>query len=324
VHVFVTGATGVIGRRALPLLLEAGHTVTAHTRSPANREALERIGARPVEASLFDVTALRDVIAGHDAVINLATHIPSSPTKMMIRWAWRTNDRIRRNGSAAIAAAARASGVRRFIQESFAPMYADHGPDWIDEEMPLAPTSYNKTVLDAERSAKWYTDRGGVGVVLRFGGMYGPDPLFAEMLKMIGKGWSPLPGDPRAYVSSLAQDDAASAVVAALDVPAGAYNIVDNEPMPRGEWAATLARAAGLPAPKPLPKWVVPIGGSTVRLLARSQRISNAKFREAATWTPMYPSVREAWPAILAQMSSTAAAADRSTSTRSAPSRTRS
>ena len=322
-HVFVTGATGVIGTRVLPLLIEAGHTVTAAARSPANRQSIERLGAKPVEASLFDVDSLRRAIAGHDAVLNLATHIPSSSTKMLMRWAWRTNDRIRRNGSAAVAAAAHASGVRRFVQESFAPMYADHGAEWIDEEMPLAPTSYNKSVLDAERSAKWYTDRGGVGVVLRFGALYGPDALFEEMLKLIRKGWSPLPGDPRAYVSSLAQDDAAKAVVAALEVPAGVYNIVDDEPMPRGEWTATLARAASLPVPKPLPRWVVPIGGSTIRLIARSQRISNAKFREAAKWVPTYPSVRDAWPAILAQHE-VASLANETTSTRSEPLRARS
>ena len=300
-HVFVTGATGVIGTRALPLLIEAGHTVTAVTRSAANRKSLERLGAKPVEASLFDVDSLRRVLGGHDAVVNLATHIPSSTTKMMMRWAWRTNDRIRRNGSAAVAAAAHAIGVRHFIQESFAAIYPDHGADWIDEEIAVAPVSYNKSVLDAERSANWFSDRGGVGVALRFGALYGPDALLAEMLKLIQKGWSPLPGDPRSYISSLAQDDAASAVVAALNVPAGIYNVVEDEPMPRGEWAATLARAADLPAPKQLPRWVVPIGGSLMRLLARSQRISNAKFREAARWAPMYPSARDAWPAMLEQ-----------------------
>ena len=319
---FVTGATGVIGTRALPLLIEAGHTVTAVTRSAANRASLERLGAKPVEASLFDVASLRSVIAGHDAVVNLATHIPSSTTKMMMRWAWRTNDQIRRNGSAAIAAAAHASGVRRFIQESFAPIYPDHGADWIDEQMAVAPASYNKSVLDAERSAQWFTDRGGVGIVLRFGALYGPDSTLAEMLKLIEKGWSPLPGDLRAYISSLAQDDAASAVVAALNVPPGIYNIVEDEPMPRGEWAATLARAAELPAPKQLPSWVVPIGGSLMRLLARSQRISNAKFREAAKWAPMYPSARDAWPAILAQRETSGfQPASRTTSTRSEPRR---
>jgi nucleoside-diphosphate-sugar epimerase len=321
-YVFVTGATGVIGTRALPLLIEAGHTVTAVTRSATNRQALERVGVRAVEADLFDVESLRRAIEGHDAVVNLATHIPSSPTKMLMRWAWRTNDRIRRNGSAAVAAAAHASGVRRIVQESFAPIYADHGAEWIDESMPLAPTSYNRTVLDAERSAQWFTDHGGVGVILRFGALYGPDALLAEMIKVIRKGWSPLPGDPRAYVSSLTQDDAASAVVAALDVPAGTYNIIDNEPMPRGEWVATLARAAGLPAPKPMPRWVVPIGGSTMRLLARSERISNAKFREVAKWEPMYPSARDAWPSILAQMSSPETV-DRPTSRRPAPQRAR-
>src|SRR3954469_8377414 len=119
-RVFITGATGVIGSRAVPLLLQAGHTVTAASRSEHNREALRRAGAAPVNVDLFDVNSVRRVIAGHDAVINLATHIPSSAVKIMIRWAWRTNDRIRREASAAIATAAIEEGVGRTIQESFA------------------------------------------------------------------------------------------------------------------------------------------------------------------------------------------------------------
>jgi nucleoside-diphosphate-sugar epimerase len=300
-RIFMTGATGVIGSRALPLLIHAGHHVTAAARSAANREKLGRLGAEPVEAHLFDVASLRRAIKGHDVVVNLATHVPSSTTKMMLRWSWRTNDHIRREGSAAVASAAHAEGVRRLIQESFAPMYPDHGADWIDESMAVSPAAYNKSALDAERAVQWFTDRGGIGVVLRFGLLYGPDSTLAQMLDFIRKGRSPFVGDARAYVSSLAQDDAASAVVAALDVPAGIYNIVENEPMPRGEWAATLARAANLPAPKQLPRWVVPLGGSVLRLLARSQRISNAKFREAADWAPRYPRAGDAWPSVLDQ-----------------------
>src|SRR3982751_5431629 len=124
-RVFMTGATGVIGSRVLPLLMQAGHDVTATSRSPQNREALRRQHATPVEVDLFDVASLRRVIADHDVVINLATHIPTSAAKMMLPWAWRKNDRIRRDGSAAIATAARQQNVGRMIQESFAPIYVD-------------------------------------------------------------------------------------------------------------------------------------------------------------------------------------------------------
>jgi 2-alkyl-3-oxoalkanoate reductase len=301
-RVFVTGATGVIGTRALPLLLNAGHSVTALTRSAANRETLARLGATPVDANLFDVASLRQAMAGHDAVLNLATHVPSSARSMILRRAWRVNDRIRRDGSASVARAAAGEGVGRLVQESFAPMYPDHGDDWIDESMPVAPATYNESAVDAERSAAQFAEVGGAGVVLRFGAMYGPDRTLREMLDMIRKGWSPLPGDARAFYSSLAQEDAATAAVAALAVPSGIYNIVEDDPMRRGEWAASLAHAAGIRAPKQLPRWLVPLGGSVLRLLARSQRISNARFRAVSTWRPRYARSSDAWDDVLEAM----------------------
>ena len=298
-RVFITGATGVIGSRAVPLLLQAGHSVTAASRSERNREAIRRVGATPASVDLFDVESVRRALAGHDAVINLATHVPSSAVKIMFRWAWRTNDRIRREGSAAIATAAIAEGLGRMIQESFAPIYPDHGDAWIDETAPVAPTSYNKSVLDAERSAQRFTASGSVGVVLRFGGLYGPDALLVEMLNMMRKGISPLPGDPRAFLSSLAQEDGATAVVAALGVPAGTYNIVEDEPMRREDWTRTLASAAGIPVPKPIPAWMTALGGSMLRLMGRSERISNRKFREASGWAPKYAKASDAWADVL-------------------------
>lgn len=300
-RIFITGATGVIGSRVVPLLLQAGHTVTAASRSEHNREALRKAGTAPVDVDLFDVDALRRVMTGHDTVINLATHIPPAK-KIVFRWAWRTNDRIRREGSAAIATAAIAEGVGRMIQESFAPLYPDHGDAWIDESMPVAPVSYNKSALDAERSAQRVTESGGVGVVLRFGGLYGPDEILAEMLNMMRKGISPLPGEPSAFLSSLAQHDAATAVVASLGVPAGTYNIVEDDPMRRGDWTRALATAAGIPVPRPIPAWMTALGGSMLRLMARSERISNRKFREASGWAPKYPKASDAWADVLGAM----------------------
>lgn len=308
-RIFITGATGVIGSRAVPLLLQAGHTVTAASRSEHNRDVLRKAGAAPVDVDLFDANSIRRVIAGHDAVINLATHIPSSAVKIMIRWAWRTNDRIRRDASAAIATAAIAEGVGRIIQESFALIYPDRDDAWIDESTPVAPTSYNKSVLDAERSAQRFTEGGGTGVVLRFGGLYGPDALLAEMLNMMRKGMSPVPGDPGAFLSSLSQDDAATAVVAALGVPAGAYNVVEDEPMRRGDWTRSLATAAGIPVPRPIPAWMTAIGGSMLKLMSRSERVSNRKFRDASGWAPKYPKASDAWSDVLGSLGVARAAA---------------
>ena len=298
-RIFLTGATGVIGARALPLLVGAGHSVTASGRTPEKRRALERAGVQSVEMDMFDHTSVRRAISGHDAVINLATHMPSSAKKMMLPWEWRENDRVRQLGSATIADAALVEKVPRLIQESFAPIYADHGDEWIDETWTVSPASYNRSTLDAERSATRFTVGGGAGVVLRFAALYGPDHMLREMLDVMRKGWSPIPGNASAWFTSVSQDDAASAVVAALDVPAGIYNVAESEPLRRGEWVGSLADAARLERPRFLPSWLTRFGGSAMRLLSRSQRISSQKLRSASKWTPRYRNAAEAWPDVL-------------------------
>jgi nucleoside-diphosphate-sugar epimerase len=301
-RVFVTGATGVIGRRVVPLLVRSGHAVTALSHSAAKRAMLERAGATVVAADLFDRHALRPVLAGHDAVINLATHMPSSATRMMIRYFWRENDHIRRDGSAALADAAMGAGVKRFLQESFAPVYEDAGDRWIDEQWPIRPTAYNRTVIDAEHSAARFAAGGGAGVVLRFAAFYGGDSrVLHDMLGYVRKGWAPLPGRADAYISSVSHDDAAAAVVAALGVPSGVYNVTDDEPLTRAEWAAALADAIGVDPPKPLPAWFSRLG-STMELLSRSLRMSNRKLRTATEWRPKWPSVREGWRALAPEL----------------------
>jgi nucleoside-diphosphate-sugar epimerase len=308
--IFLTGATGVIGRRVLPALLERGYAVTAIGRSPEKRDRLQRAGAQPVDVDLLDRAALRLALDGHDVVINLATHIPSSSLRMLLPWSWRENDRVRRDGSAAIVDAAIGAGVTRVVQESFAPVYEANGDAWIDEQHPVRPVSYNRSVLDAEHSAARFAAAGRVGVVLRFAGFYGPDAFhIASMIDMVRKGWAPLPGRGDAFVSSVSHDDAASAVVASLDVPAGIYNVCDDEPLRRGDWTAALAGAFGIAPPKPMPAWMVRLGGSTMELLSRAQRISNRRLRDASTWRPRYPSAREGFRALADQMRRNASSA---------------
>src|SRR3954468_9946508 len=146
-RVLMTGATGVVGRIAIPQLLARGHLVTAVGRTAEKRAALAALGAEPIALDLFDAASAQRAMAGHDAVINLATHMPASSLKMMLPWAWRENDRIRREGSAALARAAGAAGVSRFVQESFAPVYEDGGAAWIDESWPQRPARHTRTVL---------------------------------------------------------------------------------------------------------------------------------------------------------------------------------
>ena len=302
--ILVTGSTGVVGRRLVPTLLINGHCVVAIARGPEQREKLERTGATAVEADLFDTDRLRRAVAGCDAIVNLATHMPASSTEMLRPSAWKENDRVRRLGSANLVDAALAGGVRRFVQESFAPVYPDCGDKWIDEDVPLRPVRYNHTILDAEESAARFTKAGGTGVVLRFASFYGPDSRFlAEGVQQIKAGRSFLPGPPNAYVSSVSHDDAAAAAAAALAVPAGVYNVVEDEPATRREYFDSLAQAVGVPPPKPFPWWMKWLLGSLAEMLSRSERISNLRLKSVSSWTPKYPSVRQGWPAVVAGLS---------------------
>jgi nucleoside-diphosphate-sugar epimerase len=301
--VFVAGGTGVVGRRAVPLLVRAGHEVTAVARTAEKAAVLQKAGARPAAVDLFDADGVRRAVAGHDVVVNLATHIPRSFTRMLLPGAWRENDRIRREASAILADAAMAGGASRYVQESFAPMYPDRGDEWIDEEVPPRPVRYNRSTLDAELSAARFTHAGGAGVVLRFAAFYGPDASHVpDLIKMVKRGMAPLPGPAEAFFSSIWLDDAAAAVVAALGVPAGIYNVAENDPVRRREFADVVAAGVGVPRPRMQPAWVTKVMGSAGELFSRSVRISNRKLREASGWAPRYPSIREGWPATLAEM----------------------
>jgi nucleoside-diphosphate-sugar epimerase len=106
----------------------------------------------------------------------------------------------------------------------------------------------------------------------------------------------------------LSQDDAASAVVEALHVPGGIYNVVEDEPLTRQQFAEALAAISGLPVPRLPPPWLSKLAGSLGELLARSLRISNRKLRAACAWAPRYPSAREGWQAALGPLEQKSAA----------------
>ncbi|MGH7528504.1 MAG: NAD-dependent epimerase/dehydratase family protein [Gemmatimonadales bacterium] len=300
-RLFLTGATGVVGRRAVPLLIAQGHRVSGVARTPEKRARLERLGADPVSVDLFNADAVRQAVAGHDAVINLATHIPGSP-RLFLPGAWTENDRIRREASTNLASAAGAGGAERFIQESFAPVYSDRGDAWIDESTPIQPAPYNRTVMDAERAAESFSD-GRIGIVLRFAGFYGPDAWHVQdMIRYVRKGWAPIPGSPGGFFSSVSHDDAATAVVAALRIGPGVYNVVDDEPVRRREFFDSLAGVLGVAPPRIPPAWMAGLAGSVGQTLARSLRISNRKLRIESGWAPKYPSVREGWRAVVEEL----------------------
>jgi nucleoside-diphosphate-sugar epimerase len=288
--IVITGSTGVIGRRAARELLAAGYHVTGVTRSAAGRELLEGLGARAVEADVFDEASLRRAFAGADAVVNLLTHIP--PVERMPEpSAWEENDRVRTEASAAIARAARAAGVRRLVQESIAFVYADGGDAWLEEDAPVAGGGVTTTALTAERNARELFH--GDTVVLRFGLFLGPDSESSQAaLQAAGGGSSLAVGPPGAYRPTVWLDDAAAAIAAALRAPAGTYNVADTEPATNAEIDGALAAAVGVRALRARSPQDGP--------LARSQRVSSRRLREVGGWTPHVRAGTESWGRIAA------------------------
>jgi 2-alkyl-3-oxoalkanoate reductase len=302
--IFITGATGVIGRRALVLLVRAGHDVTAAGHSPHKVAALKIPGVKPIGVDLFDKQTLGRCVAGQEVVINLATHIPASSLAALFPRAWKENDRLRRIASVNVAEAPMAGGAQRLIQESFAPVYPDCGDEWIDETTPLAPARYNRTVVDAERAAERCSAGGRVGAVLRFASFYGPDAIqVIDLIRFIRRGWVPLPGRAEAFLSSVSHDDAATAVVAALARGTRRFQHGRRRADAAREFFNSLAEVLRAPPPRIPPPWMAHLFGSLGRLLARSQRISNKKLRAEIKWAPTYPSARAGWPATVEALS---------------------
>jgi nucleoside-diphosphate-sugar epimerase len=298
-RILLTGGTGVLGRATVPKLVAAGHEVHAVSRREESDRALRGVGAEPLRLDLFDGDAVIAAAANMEAIVNLATHIPPTSQAALMK-SWELNNRLRRDASRNLAEAAIAAGAR-FVQESFAPTYAANGAEWIGEEHPLDPVAQTLTVVDAENNADLVTQKGGVGVTLRFGLFYTADSdQTRQMIAAARKGRLLLPGPPERYAALIYVPDAAAAVVAALTIPPGVYNVVEDHPLTLAEHGVILAGLLGRDAIKPLPA----LAGRmrVMRALARSQRISNARLRAASDWRPTAPSGREGWPMVLAEV----------------------
>lgn len=292
--VFVTGATGAIGRHAVRALVESGHAVTALARTPEKAASLGAQGATPVSVSIFDKLGLVETVSGHDAIVNLATALPATSDFRKLS-AWAENIRIRTEGSATIVDAALEAGVPKLIQESVSMIYQDHGDQWIDESWPTDDFPMAQSNLAAEASANRFSDSGGTGVILRFGWFYGPGAKHSEEFLELARKWGlgVMMGRSTTYVSSINVLDGGCAVAAALAVAGGIYNIVDDQPLTKREFADAIASAAGRKHYVRAPGRIAELLGDSTTSLTRSLRVSNTKFKAATGWSPRFVSARE-------------------------------
>lgn len=281
-RVAVAGATGVIGRSVVPALVDAGHEVVGLARSLEKARLLHRLGAEPHRGSMFDHDGLVEMFEGADAVCNFATRVPVGLSALRSR-AWRTNDRLLTEGVRRVVEAAREARVRRVVQESVSYLYADQGDAWIGEDAPVEITAATEPASVGESHVQDYTCGSRAGVVLRFGTIVGDDPLTRLRLRAVARGQAIGVGSPDGWVHLVHTDDLGPAVLAALRVPSGVYNI-GAEPVRRVQMVAGYSAAAGresIDFVGPMVRWM---GGARLEPLTRSLRVSSEHFSAQSGW----------------------------------------
>jgi nucleoside-diphosphate-sugar epimerase len=298
-HVFVAGATGVLGRALIPSLIEAGHQVSGLARTAEKMLAVNALKANPERGDVLDAGGMSRLLQQlhPDIVVNVAT---AMPLRLKIDPKdWIQNDRIRTVGTSNLLGASESAGVTLFIQESVGYVCESQGAQWITEDTPRSDNPFLKATVEMEdrvRAART------PGVLLRLGALMSADSWHTrQSVAGLRRGMLPIIGDGSAYLSLIHADDAASAIVntiAHADVAAGrTYNIADGSPAHMAEVFRFAASALNAPAPKSVPPFLarMAVGSLTVDILGASYRMSADRAKADLGFKPQYPTYRETW-----------------------------
>jgi nucleoside-diphosphate-sugar epimerase len=270
-------------------------------------EALVRsLGGTPAAVSLFDADALARAAEGAQVVIHAATAIPTG-LDARSPGAWEMNDRIRREGTRALTAAAGRVGARRYLQQSVAWVVktAPGGP-FYDESTPPDPPALLRSAVDGEQIAHEAGALHGFRVgVLRAGVFYGPDTAHLRaMAGLLRRRRLPIPGRGDHLVAMIHVEDVARAFAMAAEAEGaeGTWHVLDDAPVPYAEMVRHFAALLGAPAPRRLPLWVARLllGRGATESLTTSMNTSSAKIRRELGWAPRYPTYREGLAQVLA------------------------
>lgn len=302
-RVFIAGATGAIGQVLVPKLVSRGYDVSVMTRDGQQSGELA-LGATRVVCDVFDAGRLREVVAEAkpDVVINQLTQLPKSLNPKKLGEDYAKNDRIRREGTANLFAAALAAGARRYIGQSGAYFYAPVGGMVKDEQAPLwaeGPSPYAEAVAALKYSEDIVLEAPEIeGVVLRYGTFYGPGTWYSlagDIGRQMSKGRFPIIGSGEGVTSFIHIDDAADVCAAFVERgEAGIYNVADNEPATANVWMPVFAESIGAKRPRRVPSWLANLiaGKAVVEWATTSRGAANAKLKRELGWQPQYPSWR--------------------------------
>ncbi|HEY2550302.1 MAG TPA: NAD(P)-dependent oxidoreductase [Streptosporangiaceae bacterium] len=296
----VVGAAGAIGTRLVPQLTERGHEVIGTSRSAGKAAELRALGAEAVVLDVLDAAAVRGAVAAArpDAIIHQATALANAAFSRKLDRTFAQTNRLRTEGTDNLLLAARDTGVRRFVAQSFAPYrYIRQGNLIKTEDDPLdqSPPAAARATFDAMTYLDQSVTEAG-GIALRYGGFYGdPDPT----VKAVRKRQYPIIGDGGGVMPFIHLHDAAAATVLALEHDGPAiYNITDDDSAAVRDWLPVLAEAVGAKPPRHFPVWLGRlILGESLTMMSQARGASNAKAKKELGWTLRYPSWRQGFPA---------------------------
>lgn len=308
VRVFVAGGSGVLGRRLVPQLVARGHQVTATTTSAAKVGVLTDLGADAVVMDGLDGAAVGEAVAAArpDTIVHQMTGLnPVHAGRLDLKHPeqfFATTVRLRSEGTDHLLAAAEATGVTHVVAQGFASMNGIRTGGWVKtEEDPLDPVLTGGPQGAVAMSHLESAVVAAGGVVLRYGGFYGPEAN-DEQVELIRKRRFPLVGKGTGHFSWVHLDDAARATVLAVEQHAtGLFNVVDDEPARVNEWLPYLAACAGAKRPLRIPAWLAKLvaGEMVVAMMTEGRGFANAKAKRELGWTLRYPSWRDGFKAEL-------------------------
>lgn len=307
--ILVVGATGAIGSRLVPMLVDGGHTVVGTTTSRDKLAAIARLGATGAVMNILDAAAVRATVrdAAPDVVVHQATSLSTMGGNLRRFDAdFAATNRLRTEGVDNLLAAVRQYGVGRFIAQSFAgwPNARTGGMVKTEDDAldPTPPAQARQTLRAIDYLERTVTGAGGLA--LRYGPFYGPGTSLCPggvHADLIRKRRFPIVGKGRGVWSFIHIDDAASATLAAIDRgDPGRYNIVDSDPAPVSQWLPYLATVVGGRRPMSVPAWIgrLAAGEFGVAMMDEIRGCSNEKARTLLGWQPAYPSWRDGFAAV--------------------------
>jgi len=308
-RVFVTGATGAVGRHLVPMLVAAGHEVTATTKTPGKAAQLREAGAEAVIVDGLDragvIAAVRS--AAPDVIVHEMTALTEMRNLRNLDRVFAATNELRVRGTDNLLEAAAEAGTRRVVAQGYTgwPNERTGGlvkteADPLDSRVVPSAAQTLAAIRHVEESVPRAVPE---GIVLRYGSFYGPGAS-QVMLDVLRKRQMPVVGGGTGIWSFIEITDAAAATAAAVERGApGLYNIVDDDPAPVAEWLPYLAKVAGAKPPLHVPSWLGGLlaGEFVVAQMTTVRGSSNARARKELGWEPRYASWREGFRAWVAE-----------------------